>query len=612
MGFEHHSPDEGSPDELVRLAKENRDPLRRLRYITRNQMDLERRLERVENSVVFRILRWIGGRLLPLASRIRPGLRGIRNSEVTGDPNYMNWVQETKLYQSCQRPSREMCPVSIVIAAHRPDRGRLERTISSIQSQSHSAWNLFVCTSAPPPIWLSACVAALPRSAGCVEVISCDDIHHSITSALQKTRNEYVALVDPEAILEPDALQCWLSFANNQTIVVYSDWDHVNAQGLYHTPRFTPEFSSELLLQTLYWGRCYLARTDAVRETGWPKPDAGMPFEHDLALRLAEQRGQIVRAAHVTWHLQNGTAGEEANAVAVRLALDRRNESASIEPRNQAALRVRRLPRPEQASVVICSRNPQRLERCLKSLQPTLSSHHELVVVAHQTDHGSALDRAAARYGAIVVPYHGAFHYGVMNQHGVAASHGKFILLLNDDIQPVTKDWLECMLAQLSRPDVGVVGALLLYPSGVIQHAGIVVGGRQWTAHAGRFEADSPYWPWLQMTREVSAVTGACFGLRRAVWDELSGFDPRFPVNFNDVDLCLRAVQRGYRVLVEAGAVLIHEESRTRLAAVRPEERELFYELWSEVIDRPDPFFNPQLATLDERIQLPEPWTRLR
>ena len=600
------------PDRFVRLAKENRELLRRLRYVTRNQIDLERRLERVENSLVFRLLRWIGSRFLPVASRIRSGFRRIRPSVVTADPDYMSWVQETRLYDSFHRSSPDRCPVSILIAARRPDRLRLERTISSILSQSHSEWNLFVCTSSPPPVWLNACVGASPSGAGRIEVISCDDIRHSIISALQKTRNEYVALVDPEAILEPDALQCWLSLANNQTIVVYSDWDQVNPQGGYHTPRFTPAFSSELLLQTLYWGRCYLARTEAVSETGWPMPDAGLPLEHDLALRLAERRGQIVRAARVTWHLQDGTGGDEANAAAVRLALDRRNESASIEPGSQAALRIRRLPRPEQASVVICSRNPQRLERCLKSLQPTLGSHHELVVVAHQTDHGAALDRVAARYGAIVVPYHGAFHYGVMNERGVAASHGKNILLLNDDIKPVTKDWLECMLAQLSRPGVGVVGAVLLYPSGVIQHAGIVVGGRQWTAHAGRFQAGSPYWPWLQMTREVSAVTGACLGLRRAVWDELSGFDPRFPVNFNDVDLCLRAVQRGYRVLVEAGAVLIHEESRTRVAAVRPEERELFYELWSDVIDLPDPFFNPQLAIVDERIQLPAPWTLLR
>jgi GT2 family glycosyltransferase len=99
---------------------------------------------------------------------------------------------------------------------------------------------------------------------------------------------------------------------------------------------------------------------------------------------------------------------------------------------------------------------------------------------------------------------------------------------------------------------------------------------------------------------------------RRAVWDELGGLDPRFPVNYNDVDYCLRAAERGYRILIEAQAILTHEESRTRVPQVRPDETETFYERWYSVINAPDKFFNPQLSQEVDSIELPSPWTLVR
>jgi hypothetical protein len=105
-------------------------------------------------------------------------------------------------------------------------------------------------------------------------------------------------------------------------------------------------------------------------------------------------------------------------------------------------------------------------------------------------------------------------------------------------------------------------------------NAGVAVGGWHNPAHVGRLQIESPYWPWLRITREVTAVTGACMVVRRSVWDELDGMDPRFPVNYNDIDFCLRAGKLGYRVLIDAQAVLTHEESRTRIPQVRAEEGE--------------------------------------
>jgi hypothetical protein len=100
--------------------------------------------------------------------------------------------------------------------------------------------------------------------------------------------------------------------------------------------------------------------------------------------------------------------------------------------------------------------------------------------------------------------------------------------------------------------------------------------------------------------------------MRRSTWNDLGGFDPRFPVNYNDIDLCLRAAARGHRILIETRAVLVHEEARTRVAVVRPDEAERFHDRWGAITDRPDPYFNPALSTEDETIALPAPWTAVR
>jgi GT2 family glycosyltransferase len=298
------------------------------------------------------------------------------------------------------------------------------------------------------------------------------------------------------------------------------------------------------------------------------------------------------------WHLQDGAVdplarkSSESFDAAIRSSQGRTKLIESSDSRS--------VPR---ISIVICSRNAKLLDKCLKNLRITLKPGDEIVVVAHlQGDMG--LEKVANAHGARVVLYRGPFHFGLMNRLGVEAAAAPMICLMNDDVTPVTQDWLSIMLAQASHPDVGIVGALLLYPDGTIEHAGIAVGGRHLPAHVGRHQKESPYWLWLRVTREVTAVTGACMLMRRAVWNDLGGFDIRFPVNFNDVDLCLRAIERGYKNILEARAILNHAGSQTRIPMVHGAEHELLYKLWWRVLKEPDRFFNPQLRNTVESISL--------
>ncbi len=211
------------------------------------------------------------------------------------------------------------------------------------------------------------------------------------------------------------------------------------------------------------------------------------------------------------------------------------------------------------------------------------------------------MDRLLDGCECVRVPYTGPFNYAAMNNLGAERASGKVLVFMNDDVEPLDSDWLGALLAHANRQEVGAVGAKLVYPSGAIQHAGIVIGIMEGAGHLHRNTFGSPYWNWLPFTRNVCAVTGACLAMRKDVFAELGGFDESFPVNYNDVDLCLRARQAGYDVIVEPAALLRHYECQSRQAGVRLEERYLFEQRWAAWLERGDPFYSPNLRrTLED------------
>jgi GT2 family glycosyltransferase len=176
-------------------------------------------------------------------------------------------------------------------------------------------------------------------------------------------------------------------------------------------------------------------------------------------------------------------------------------------------------------------------------------------------------------------------------------------VFINDDVTPLRPDWLEVMAAQLLRPEIGAMGGRLLYPSGAIQHAGLVLGLQDGVGHPGRgsYRADLMYY--LQLPRDVSAVTGACLGIRRNVFQEVGGFDLTFPVNYNDVDLCLKIMNRGYRVVVDPHIELTHLECGTRRGGTAFAERQRFQERWGGLLRKGDPYY-PDAFTRTEEVRL--------
>ena len=265
---------------------------------------------------------------------------------------------------------------------------------------------------------------------------------------------------------------------------------------------------------------------------------------------------------------------------------------------------------PPRVSVVVPTRDQGRLlEACLTSLRDrTRYPDVEVVVVDHETTERRArrlIDGLADDPDAVVVPFTDPFNFAAMCNRGVEASSGEVVVLLNNDTEVVADDWLEEMVGQLARPEVGVVGALLLFGDGTIQHAGVHpgVGGLMGHGHKHRAGNDPGYHGRLTVAHEVAAVTGACLGTTRTLWNRLGGLDEEhLAVAYNDIDLCLKAREAGLRVVLAPHAVLHHHESvsrgydddpirRTRLAA----EVATMEQRWGDSLHA-DPAYSPNLS----------------
>ena len=195
-------------------------------------------------------------------------------------------------------------------------------------------------------------------------------------------------------------------------------------------------------------------------------------------------------------------------------------------------------------------------------------------------------------------------NFADMNNAGAAEARHDSLLFLNDDVTAQRTGWLEPLLGLVNRPEIAIAGAKLVYPSGAIQHAGIALGIGEGTGHIGRGQFASDLWRWLKLRRNVSAVTGACMAIRRQVFVELKGFDTGFAVNYNDIDLCLRA--RAGRIRGSLRTVGRHCVTTSALrAAPAPRSKSAScLARWGELIEHPDPYFTPYLEGEEMRLHM--------
>jgi O-antigen biosynthesis protein len=409
--------------------------------------------------------------------------------------------------------------------------------------------------------------------------------------------------------------------------VIYSDEDSIDRDGTRSHPYFKPDWSQDLLHSGDFLSRLALYKTTLLQRIGGLRADFGEDAFYDLALRSTESlsRFRIRHLPHVLYHRrapQQLSTGD-GQARALQEHFDRQAIQASVVSSPSGACRVQYSLNGATplVSAIIATRDRVDLLRQIVNdiLTRTDYAPLELIVVDNESRDPATreyLDDMQKHSRLSVLAYNGVFNFSAINNLAVRHARGEVLAFLNNDLKIISDGWLREMVSHAMRAGVGAVGAKLYYPDDTIQHAGIILGlgnlagyvhryaPRDAAGHGGR----------LHRVQDCSAVTAACMVLKRAVFEEVGGFDEtNLPVAYNDVDLCLRLRERGYRVLWTPHAELYHLESASRPSDFSPYEKQryerecaYFKARWQPEVAR-DPFYNPNLTIAAEDYSLAWP-----
>jgi GT2 family glycosyltransferase len=456
-------------------------------------------------------------------------------------------------------------------------------------------------------------------------------------TALEIAKGEFVALLDHDDCLTPDALFQVVKALQTQPDagLLYSDEDKINDAGDRFESHFKPQWNPDLLLAQNYLSHLGVYRTSLVREVGGFRAGLEGSQDHDLALRISRHLlpHQVVHIPHVLYHWRASAGSTALNASAktytaqaglkaVQDHMANTHPTASVSAGQGANTYRIHWPLPQPAplvSLLVPTRDKlEVLQPCVDALlQRTSYAHFELLILDNQSTCSQTLaymKEVAVRDPRVrVLRWNHAFNYSAINNFGVAQARGSIIGLVNNDIEPINPDWLDEMVRQVCRPDIGCVGAKLYYPNDTIQHAGVVLGIGGVAGHSQKYFSRNAngYFGRLHLAHNVSAVTAACLLVRKAVFQEVGGLDEaNLKVSFNDVDFCLKVREAGYRNLFTPYAELYHHESISRgpndtraKRAVADAEARFMRQKWGKLLDN-DPYYNPNLTLVFEDFSL--------
>lgn len=523
--------------------------------------------------------------------------------------------------------------ISVLVPVYNADENWLRNCIESVLGQAYENWELCLADDASTLPYVRRLLGEYAKQDARIKCVFRERNGHisaATNSALRLATGEYIALLDQDDELSPDALFRVVELLNRHpdADLVYSDEDKIDESGRRHDPYFKPSWSPETLLAQMYVGHLAVYRRSLVEELGGFREGYDGSQDFDLALRVTERTNRVYHIPHVLYHWRAvpGSVAAGLNAkvyaynagqCALEDALRRRNLVGEVERYVAYPGRYVVHLRPDlnaKISIIIPTRDlAPVLDRCLRSVfERSTYPNFEVCVVDNGSRKRETLqlfrlweERAGGRFR--VVRQDIPFNFPRLVNAGVAATDGDLLLLLNNDTEVILPNWLDEMAGYAQRREIGAVGCKLLYPDGTVQHAGVIlVAGVAGHSHKG-YAADAPgYFGRLLTQINYAAVTGACLMIRRAVFDELGGFDEKLGVAFNDVDFCLRALRNGYRNVCLGHVTLIHHESKSRgyedtreKQARFAAEIELMRKRWAFILDR-DPYYSPHLDPVRE------------
>lgn len=460
--------------------------------------------------------------------------------------------------------------------------------------------------------WESTSLVAWAEEEGVIQGNDVGAVGHALNAALNEWSEEWVVLVKPGDRLAPELLSALHLYGDGVAAVVFDD-DVLGRTGR-ERPRFKPGFSPEWLLEYDYVGRGVAFRVDAVRRVGGFGLMA-QDLHRDMLTRMGEAGEPIGKVDAVLLHAASetidSTAAAKKDVDYARYELNRRGVSgAYIFEAAYGPHVLYRLPPDALVSIIIPFRDKaELLQSATDSIfRLTIHPNYEVILVNNRSQDPETLallTELRQNDRVRVVDFPEPFNFSRAVNLGATVASGEVLVLLNNDTKVLTPDWLEELCGYALRSGIGAVGALLRYPNGAIQHAGVVVGMLGFAGHLFAGE-HPPFVPseYLRYVRNCSAVTAACLAVARDRFMEVGGLDEAFTLTGNDVDLCLRLGRAGYRNLINPNAQLIHYEKQSRAGEKVPRsDQVLSLDRYQPFLAEGDPYFNKSLSLRTTRIQ---------
>lgn len=528
--------------------------------------------------------------------------------------------------------------ISVVMPVYNPPESFLRAAIDSVIEQIYPHWELCIADDASTAPYVHPLLEHYQAQDNRIKVVfrtRNGHISHCSNSALELATGEFVALLDHDDLLTPDALYEVALLINRQTQVdlIYSDEDKINEQDELQDPYFKPNWCPDSILSRMYICHLGVYRRSVLEAIGGFRPGYEGSQDYDLVLRFTEQTDRIFHIPKILYHWRIIPASaastteakpyaHQAAKKALTEALQRRGTPGKLmdSPTCPGHYIVRyQIEDYKLVSIIIPTKDlSQILNQCLESIfKLTTYPNYEVIVIDNGSVEKETVDviqrwtkKQPHRFKCY--PLDIPFNYSKLNNYAVTQAKGEFLLFLNNDTEVLTADWIDAMVEQAQRPSIGAVGVQLLYPDNTLQHAGVVAGIGGVAGHSHRYLAgDEPgYFNQIQTVNNYSASTAACLMCRRDAFTAVGGFEERLAVAFNDVDFCFKLLEKGYRNIYLPHVKLYHYESKSRGYENTPEkqarfEQEITYMQlrWRSLIEN-DPCYNPNLSKLREDYSL--------
>lgn len=565
-----------------------------------------------------------------------------QQSEQQTDPSsYTRWVAEYDTLDDSDRAAirthiarlttRPL--ISVVVPVYNTEEKYLREMIESVLRQIYPYWELCLADDASTEPHVERVLREFARRDRRIKFIRRDTNGHisaATNTALDLAKGEFVALLDHDDLLAETALYEIAAEldAHPDADIIYSDSDNIDDSGQRSVPYFKTDWNPDLMLGHNMVSHLGVYRRSLVEQIGRLRVGFEGSQDYDLTLRAADASApdRIRHIPAVLYHWRrNATLSPSFSetsldrcVVAARRAIREHLKRNRVQARIDVLAKcpswtrvIYSLPneRPLVSIIVPTRDRADLLARCADGvLTRTDYEPLELIIVDNDSTETEThrLFEHLSRDSRVRVMHHpGSFNYAAINNRAVQEARGEIVVLMNNDVDVISPVWLEEMVSHALRPEIGAVGAKLLYSQGHVQHAGVVLGVGHGAGHFfhGASRDDLGRWGFLSLVRRVSAVTAACMAIRRSVYLEVGGLDEvNFPVAFNDVDFCLRVGERGYATIWTPHAELYHLESATRgpdtdgerLARLERDSERL-RRSWDEILNC-DPFYNQNCA----------------